>query len=119
MTDEGFWRHKSSDLTDYQVWKQKAVAMIDGLPAGGATIVVATNDLGRWLRVAIVDLRGKAFARSCRMIAAHRHCDCSKLEGLRGPVVVDASVVKAAKPDVVDRIAWIVEGANATVGANP
>lgn len=81
-----------SDLTPYQVWRRQASKLIDDLPAEGATIVVLTNAIGRDIKSGIRELRGIALARRCRMISINRLCDCDKVNGVIGLVVIDSSL---------------------------
>lgn len=93
-----------SPLSAYQKWKQEAKAMIAAIPYDGATIIVATNDVGRELKRGITDLRGRTLARKCRTISVYRLSDCDKLDGLLGPMLLDHSFLTHAKPDTKARV---------------
>lgn len=71
----------------------RARALIGALPNEGATIIVVRNDIGRWLKQGITELRGKELAARCRTITIQHLSDCDKLMGLRGHVVIDGSFV--------------------------
>lgn len=86
----------------FQVWKRAAIAMIDALPDHGATIIVLTMEIGGVLKRRIRELRSPKLARRCRMISVHRWGQLDKLNGLRGLVIIDLSVMQHA-----DQSLWI------------
>lgn len=88
--------------SSFQVWKRAAIQMIDALPDQGATIIVATMEIGSVLKRRIGELRSPKLARKCRMISVHRWGQLWKLEGLRGVIIIDLSVMQNA-----DQSLWI------------
>lgn len=87
-------------MTAFQRHQLARVEMINGLPDGGATIIVLTNEIGRLVREGVLALRGPAVARQCQIVAVNRRCDLAKLMGLRGHVVLDPSFSDRASEDV-------------------
>lgn len=69
----------------------RAKACIAALPEAGASIVVPTGYVGKWLMEGILALRGKAVARQCRIIIVGHRGHCSKLWGLKPDVVISPS----------------------------
>jgi hypothetical protein len=88
--------------------------MIAALPATGGTIVVVTGQIGRYLMKCLRHSRGFTVRKAWRfVIVCHWH-DCARLEGLRGLVIVDWTVVDHAKAHVQDRLKQIVADIAAT-----
>lgn len=82
-------------------------AFVSGIPEDGCAIIVARNDIGRWLCEGIIELRGKAVADRCRFFAIQHQSDCDKLAGLNGPVIIHESFanghIRQEAKDAVDR----------------
>lgn len=91
----------------------RAQAMIEALPAEGAVVIAITNEVARWLMTGIVAIRGKEFAKTCRVVGIHRMSSVGKIIGERRPVMLHHSFVEHAKADVTASVAGIVAGINA------
>lgn len=98
--------------SSYQIWKRAAKVMIADLPISGATIVVFTEDIGKLLKEGIIELRGAAVAQRCKMVSIHRRDQLHKIMGIRGPVLIDMSIIQHAKADIFDHVMTSAASAN-------
>lgn len=89
-------------------WSARHDRMLAALPTDGGTIIVITNEIGRILRRALRSTRGFSVSRRWKFIGVRYLSDCTKLEGLRGNVVVDWSIVEHAHQVTRDRIRGLV-----------
>lgn len=97
-----------------------ARTLIAALPDEGAVIIVVRNDIGRWLKQGITELRGKAMADRCRTITIQHRSDCDKLIGLRGHVFIDGSFVNGRiRQDVKARVDYMLAHPLVTVARCP
>jgi hypothetical protein len=65
-------------------------AMVEGLPATGATVIVHTAALADYVRAMIWDLRGPDVAKACKVLSVGNVWRAMvALEGRPGPFAVD------------------------------
>ncbi|RYD27980.1 MAG: hypothetical protein EOP89_03580 [Lysobacteraceae bacterium] len=93
----------TGDRQPGESWSARHERMLLALPAEGGTLIVITNEVGRSLMRALRYYRGFDVRKRWRFIAARRHGDCQKLEGLRGRIVVDWTFEAHAAPAARDQ----------------
>lgn len=103
----------TGDRLPGESWTARHGRMLAALPASGGTLIVVTNEIGLQLMKALRHDRGFAVRKAWRFIAVRRFDDCAKLDGLRGPIVVDWTVIKHAAPAAVTRMREAIAGAAA------
>lgn len=96
-----------------ETWTARHQRMVNALPEEGGTIVVVTNEIGRHLMRGIRVCRGFAVRRKWRFVRVRTYADCDQVEGLRGVVIIDWTVVEHAKPDAQRRLRVLVAGIEA------
>lgn len=79
-------------------WSARHERMLMALPADGGTLIVVTNAIGRDLMRSLRQLRGFAVRKRWRYVAVRYRGDCTKLEGMRGRIVVDWTFEAHAAP---------------------
>jgi len=90
-----FIRPRRSDESSYAGQDD----MVASLPTTGGTVIVITNEVGRYLMKCIRHYRGFGVRKQWRFVAVRYFDDCSKMAGLTGQVFIDNSFTDYAKPE--------------------